>query len=69
MVKPNRIYKEGYKKLKYLYKNILHSYLQAKDKFVTMKLGEAASAGAFDFKSEELNSLVGFVDIMVNKRV
>lgn len=34
-----------------------------------MKLGEAPRAGAFDFKSEELNSLVEFVDIMVNKRL
>lgn len=65
----NDMKKEGYTELKHLHKNILHSYLQAKDKFVTMKLGEAARAGAFDFKSEELNSLVGFVDIMVNKRV
>ena len=65
MIIPNRIYKEGYKKLKYLHKKFLHSYLQAKDKFVTMKLGEAARAGAFDFKSEELNSLVGFVGEMV----
>ena len=57
--------KEGYTEFKHLHKNILHSYLQAKDKFVTMKLGEAARAGAFDFKSEELNSLVGFVGEMV----
>lgn len=30
-----------------------------------MKLGEAARAGTFDFKSEELNSLVGFVEEMM----
>lgn len=65
MIKPNRIYKEGYKKLKYLYKNILHSYLQAKDKFVAMKLGEGVRAGAFDFKSEKLNLLVGFAGEIV----
>lgn len=64
----NNMKKEGYTELKHLHKNILHSYLQSKDKFVTMKLGEAARAGAFDFKSEELNSLVGFVDIMVTKK-
>ena len=61
----NNMKKEGYTKLKHLHKNILHSYLQAKDKFVTMKLGEAARAGAFNFKSEEMNSLVEFVGEMV----
>lgn len=61
----NNMKKEGYTELKHLHKNVLHSYLQAKDKFVTMKLGEAARAGAFDFKSEELNSLVGFVGEMI----
>ena len=30
-----------------------------------MKLGEAARAGAFDFKSKELNSLVGVVGELV----
>ena len=30
-----------------------------------MKLGEADRVGTFDFKSEELNSLIGFVGEMV----
>jgi hypothetical protein len=34
-----------------------------------MKLGEAARAGAFDFKNEELNSLVGFVGEMVDNTI
>lgn len=61
----NNMKKEGYTELKHLHKNILHSYLQAKDKFVTMKLGQAARAGAFDFKSKELNTLIRFVGEMM----
>ena len=57
--------KDGYTELKQYHKNVLHSYLSAKDKFVTKKLGEAARDGAFDFKSEELNSLVKFVGEMI----
>lgn len=56
---------QGYTKLKHYHKNILHSYLQAKDKLVTLKLGEAAKAGAFDFNSEELNLLLEFIGKMI----
>lgn len=57
--------KEGYTELRQHHKNVLHSYLSAKDKFITKKLGEAARDGAFDFKSKELNSLLEFVGEMI----
>lgn len=41
--------------------------LQAKGKFVIAKLGEAARAGAFDFKSGELNSLAGLIGEMIGE--
>lgn len=63
----NSMKKDGYTELKQYHKNILYSYLSAKDKFVTKKLGEAARDGAFDFKSEELNSLLEFIGEMINE--
>ena len=47
-----------------IFKNRLHTYLSIKDEFVSFKIGEAARANAFDWKSEELNDfkklLLGF---------
>ena len=43
------------------HKNRLHTYLSSSDKFVTMPLGLASNAGAFDWKSIELNSLKCFL--------
>ena len=57
--------KEGYTKLKKYHKSVLHSYLSAKDEYVTLKLGEAAKSGAFNFKSKELDSLLEFIGKMV----
>ena len=37
-----------------IFKNRLHTYLSATDDYVTMKLGEAAAANAFDCSSEKL---------------
>lgn len=39
------------------HKNILHTYLSSTDKYVTMPLGMASSAGAFDWGSDELEPL------------
>lgn len=59
--------KEKYTELKQYHKNLLHSYLSAKDGFVTLKLGEAARAGAFDFNSEKLKPLLEFINVMLEK--
>ena len=44
-------------KLTHLHKSRLHSYLAVKNKFVGMKLGEAARAGAWDWKHPNLSKL------------
>ena len=44
-------------KLTHLHKSRLYSYLAVKDKFVGMKLGEAARAGAWDWKHPNLSKL------------
>jgi len=38
-----------------IFKNRLHTYLSAKDEFVSFKIGEAAKAKAFNWKSEKLD--------------
>lgn len=43
------------------HKNILHTYLSSSDEYVTMPLGLASSAGAFDWESCELESLRCFL--------
>lgn len=39
------------------HKNILHTYLSSTDKYVTMPLGMASGAGAFDWGSDELEPI------------
>ena len=39
------------------FKNILHTYFSIKDRFVTMKIGEAAKAKAFNWENEKLSPL------------
>lgn len=43
--------------LTHFHKSRLHSYLAVQDKFVGMKIGEAAKAGAWDWKHPELSKL------------
>ncbi len=43
------------------HKNKLHTYLSSSDKYVTMLLGTASSAGAFDWGSDELESFKSFL--------
>ncbi len=38
-----------------IFKNRLHTYLSVKNEFVSFKIGEAAKANAFDWKSEKLD--------------
>ena len=43
------------------HKNMLHTYLSSSDKYVTMPIGVASSAGAFDWVSNELEPLKRFL--------
>jgi len=53
-------------KLKRPHKNRLHTYLSLTDKFIGMKLGEAASAKAFDFSSNETKALEELLSAMID---
>lgn len=39
------------------HKNLMHAYFAGTDKFVGMKIGEAAKAACFDFDSPKLDFL------------
>lgn len=43
------------------HKNLLHTYFSATDKFVDLKIGEAARAGAFNWQHTKLNDLKVFL--------
>ena len=43
------------------HKNKLHTYLSSSDKYVTMPLGLASSAGVFDWGSDEIEPLKSFL--------
>lgn len=43
------------------HKNQIHSYLASTDKYVTMPIGMASGAGAFDFESPEMEPLKRFL--------
>ena len=43
------------------HKNKLHTYLSSSDKYVSMPIGIASSAGAFDWGSNELEPLKEFL--------
>lgn len=51
-------YGRGYRRK---HKNKLHTYLSSSDEYVTMPLGLASSAGAFDWDSSELEPLKCFL--------
>ena len=44
-----------------IHKNKLHTYLSSSDEYVTMPLGVAASSGAFDWNSDQLEPLKEFL--------
>lgn len=46
------------------FKTKLHTYFSITDKYVSLKIGEAAKAGAFDWNSSKLNSLRAFIESM-----
>ena len=53
-----QIIKNNYgKKLPREFKNKLHTYFSATDEFVSLKIGEAAKAGAFDWNNAALNAM------------
>ena len=43
------------------HKNLLHTYFSATNKFVDLKIGEAAKAGAFNWENQKLNGLKEFL--------
>ncbi|MDR0380279.1 MAG: hypothetical protein LBI62_10145 [Candidatus Accumulibacter sp.] len=53
-------------KLKWINKSRLHTYLSLSDKFVTLKLGESARAGAYDFHASALEPFKNFLRSMVD---
>lgn len=54
--------KKGFgRKFPHEHKSKLHTYFSITDKFVGMKIGEAAKAQAFDWNSENLNFLKSFL--------
>lgn len=44
------------------FKTKLHTYFSITDKYVSLKIGEAAKAGAFDWNSSKLNDLRLFIE-------
>lgn len=57
---------ERCEKLKRPHKNRLSTYLSLSNDYVTLKLGESARAGAFDFDAPELSPLKAFLKGMLN---
>jgi hypothetical protein len=43
------------------FKTKLHTYFSVTDDYVTMKIGEAARAGAFDWNNDKLSTLKDFI--------
>ena len=48
------------------HKNLLHAYFSATNRFVNMKIGEAARAQAFDWDSKNLSNLREFLNVLVD---
>lgn len=48
------------------FKAQLHTYLSVTDKFVSLKVGEAAKAGAFNWNSPSLDSIKSFLAEMIH---
>ena len=49
------------KKLAHRFKSKLHTVLSSSDEYVSLKIGEAAKAGAFSWDSEALDEFYGFL--------
>lgn len=47
------------------FKTKLHTYFSITDKFISLKIGEAAKAGAFDFSHEHLKNLRIFLETVM----
>ena len=58
-------YKNQVSNLKRPHKNRLHTYLSLNDDFVGLKLGESATANAFDFLDEQLQPLKDLLHTML----
>ena len=61
----SRLENEHGKKFTHKFKTQLHAYFAVSDEYVGMKIGEAASARAFDWGNSELNPLRNFVRHMI----
>lgn len=48
------------------HKNLLHTYFSVTNKFVDLKIGEAARAGAFNWQHQKLNDLKEFLLTLAN---
>ncbi len=57
----NKLGQEKLREFPHRFKTKLHTYFSLTDKYVSLKIGEAAKAGAFDWTSPKLNSLRGFL--------
>ncbi|MDR2763149.1 MAG: hypothetical protein LBB88_11135 [Planctomycetaceae bacterium] len=51
-----------------LHKNRLHSYFSMTDKYVSLKIGEAAKAQAFNFNAAQMKSCKNFLLEMINEK-
>ena len=49
------------------FKTKLHTYFSVTDKYVSLKIGEAARAGAFNWSSEKLTPLKRFLLELMEK--
>ena len=56
---------QGLRSFPHEFKSKLHTYFSVTDDFVSLKIGEAAEAGAFDWSSQKLNSLRDFLLSMI----
>lgn len=61
-----RLEKEHGKIFTHKFKTQLHTYFAVSDDYVGMKIGEAASAMAFDWSSSELEPLKNFIRNMID---
>ena len=62
----NYINQQRVSELPRLHKNLLHMVFSGTDKFVDLKIGEAATAGAFNWESSELRELKNFLSNLSN---
>ncbi|MCR5778201.1 MAG: hypothetical protein K6G84_12440 [Lachnospiraceae bacterium] len=58
--------KEFHKDYPRIHKNKLHTYFSADDRFVDLKIGEAAKVGAFNFEAVEMQKYKDMFDTMIS---